>query len=70
MLEIKTYNKQYFETEIKTIYDTRFEYNGGKCWLFGKEIKFEDEKENAIFQGHCHLTGKFRGLVLRKKLNT
>ena len=33
------------------------------CWLCEKDFKLKDIKDNPIFKGHCHLTGKFRGLA-------
>ena len=64
MLEIESYMKTYFKTELEINHDTIPEnYNQTTCWLCEKEFQPKDLKENPIVKDHCHLTGRFRGLA-------
>ena len=64
MLEIESFMKNYFKNEIEINLDTISEnYDQTTCWLCEKEFKPKDRKENPIVKDHCHLTGRFRGLV-------
>ena len=63
-LEIESYLKTYFESELEINLDTiPKNYYQTTCWLCEKEFKPKDEKENPIVKDHCHLTGRFRGLA-------
>ena len=64
MLEIESHMKTYFKNELEINPDTIPEnYDQNTCWLCEKEFKPKDLKENPIVRGHCHLTGRFRGLA-------
>ena len=64
MLEIESYMKTYFKNELEINPDTIPEnYNENNCWLYEKEFKLKDIKENPVVRDHCHLTGRFRGLA-------
>ena len=63
MLEIEGHMKNYFKSELEIILDTMPEnYDQTTCWLYEKEFNLKDIKENPIAKGHCHLTGRFRGV--------
>ena len=72
MLEIESYMKTFFKNELEIILDTIPEnFDQTTCWLFEKEFKHKDVKENPVVKDHCHLTGKFRGLAQNNcNLNT
>ena len=64
MLEIESYMKTCFKSELEINLDTIPEsYDQTTCWLCEKEIKSKDVKENPVVRDHCPLTGRFRGLA-------
>ena len=64
ILKIEGYLKNYFKNELGIILETLPKnYDQTTCWLYEEEFNLKDVKENPIVKDHCHLTGKFRGLV-------
>ena len=64
MLEVEGFMKNCFKTELEMNLDTiPKNCDQSTCWLCEKEIKPKDLEENPFVKGHCHLTGKFRGLA-------
>ena len=72
MLEIEGDMKNNFKIELGINLDTIPEiYHQTTCLLCEKEFKFKDLKENPVVKDHCHLTGRFSGLVHKSSnLNT
>ena len=67
-LRIRKLDAVFFENEVEINCDTAgdFECSPKSCRLSEKEFKTEDEKEHPVVEGHCHSTGKFRGLEHKK----